>query len=105
MLRLNALLKVLIPLALLAAIGDILEQHMRRIGFITDDDDAYSQESQRQPMVVNLGGQGPSGGQSEGERQIQTNAGFRQCPKCAQASLIRQEGCDVCTSCGYSKCG
>ena len=30
---------------------------------------------------------------------------FRQCPKCAQPSLIRQEGCDVCKSCGYSKCG
>ena len=32
-------------------------------------------------------------------------APFRQCPKCAQASLVRQEGCDTCTSCGYSKCG
>jgi len=27
------------------------------------------------------------------------------CPKCSQPSLIRQEGCDLCTSCGYSKCG
>jgi ribonucleoside-diphosphate reductase alpha chain len=26
------------------------------------------------------------------------------CPKCSQPSLIRQEGCDLCTSCGYSKC-
>jgi ribonucleoside-diphosphate reductase alpha chain len=30
---------------------------------------------------------------------------LRQCPKCAQPSLVRQEGCDTCTSCGYSKCG
>ncbi len=30
---------------------------------------------------------------------------MRQCPKCAQAALIRQEDCDLCTSCGYSKCG
>ena len=29
----------------------------------------------------------------------------RQCPKCGSASLLRQEGCDVCTDCGYSKCG
>ena len=28
-----------------------------------------------------------------------------QCPKCGQASLIRAEGCDQCTSCDYSKCG
>ena len=27
------------------------------------------------------------------------------CPKCNSPSLIRQEGCDMCTSCGYSKCG
>jgi ribonucleoside-diphosphate reductase alpha chain len=30
---------------------------------------------------------------------------FRQCPKCGQASLIKQEGCDSCLSCAYSKCG
>jgi len=27
------------------------------------------------------------------------------CPRCASASLIRKEGCDTCTDCGYSKCG
>jgi hypothetical protein len=30
---------------------------------------------------------------------------LRQCPKCGEASLVRQEGCDVCVSCAYSKCG
>jgi ribonucleoside-diphosphate reductase alpha chain len=30
---------------------------------------------------------------------------LRQCPKCGTAGLIRQEGCDLCTSCGYSRCG
>jgi ribonucleoside-diphosphate reductase alpha chain len=34
-----------------------------------------------------------------------TDQRLRQCPKCGQASLIRQEGCDSCTSCDYSKCG
>ena len=28
----------------------------------------------------------------------------RMCPKCHQPSLMRLEGCDTCTSCGYSKC-
>lgn len=27
------------------------------------------------------------------------------CPKCKQEALIYQEGCLVCSSCGYSKCG
>jgi ribonucleoside-diphosphate reductase alpha chain len=32
-------------------------------------------------------------------------APMRQCPKCGAAALVHQEGCDVCTSCDYSKCG
>ena len=31
-------------------------------------------------------------------------SGLRQCPKCGQPGLIKMEGCDTCTSCGYSKC-
>ena len=30
---------------------------------------------------------------------------MRGCPKCGQRALIRQEGCDICTGCTYSKCG
>ena len=29
----------------------------------------------------------------------------RMCPQCKQPTLIMQEGCDMCTSCTYSKCG
>jgi len=29
---------------------------------------------------------------------------YRACPKCGTYALLRQEGCDSCTSCGYSKC-
>jgi ribonucleoside-diphosphate reductase alpha chain len=28
----------------------------------------------------------------------------RSCPKCGERTLIFQEGCDSCLSCGYSKC-
>jgi len=31
--------------------------------------------------------------------------GARTCPKRQAPTLIRQEGCDSCSSCGYSKCG
>ena len=27
------------------------------------------------------------------------------CPLCGESTLIKQSGCDSCTSCGYSKCG
>ena len=26
------------------------------------------------------------------------------CPECGQATLMHEEGCRHCTSCGYSKC-
>jgi ribonucleoside-diphosphate reductase alpha chain len=70
--------------SLLAAIGDVIEQHMLAIGFMTRPD--AGEIAQRK--VVNL---------PEGQR-------LPTCPKCSQSSIIRQEGCDLCTSCGYSKC-
>ncbi|ADH63211.1 ribonucleoside-diphosphate reductase, adenosylcobalamin-dependent [Allomeiothermus silvanus DSM 9946] len=32
-------------------------------------------------------------------------AGAGACPECGEASLVREEGCMKCYSCGYSKCG
>ncbi len=70
--------------SLLAAIGEVIEQHMINIGFIA------GRERLAEPLrkVANL---------PEGQR-------LPTCPKCSQPSIIRQEGCDLCTSCGYSKC-
>jgi len=70
--------------SLLAAIGDVIEQHMLAIGFMTRP----GNEEIAQRKVMNL---------PEGQR-------LPTCPKCSQSSIIRQEGCDLCTSCGYSKC-
>jgi ribonucleoside-diphosphate reductase alpha chain len=77
--------------SLLAAIGGVIERHMIDIGFIA--------------MPV---GSGPLGSQEgDGPLALQKAVGdiaHRQCPKCGAATLIRQEGCDACLSCGYSKC-
>jgi ribonucleoside-diphosphate reductase alpha chain len=73
--------------SLLAAIGDVIERHMIDIGFLPAHRDAPP-VAERQ--VVNL---------SDAVRRL------AQCPKCGEAALIRAEGCDQCTSCGYSKCG
>ncbi len=75
--------------SLLAAIGGVIERHMIDIGFLQVKEAPKGEE---QKAVVNLGG--PESGTR-----------FAQCPKCGGASLIRQEGCDLCTACGYSKCG
>jgi ribonucleoside-diphosphate reductase alpha chain len=73
--------------SLLAAIGGVIEQHMVDIGFLKDPD-TLELNFNAERKVVGLNG-----------------GGLGQCPKCGTASLLRQEGCDLCTSCGFSKCG
>jgi ribonucleoside-diphosphate reductase alpha chain len=75
--------------SLLAAIGEVIERHMIDIGFLPGAQEAPAGE---EAAVVNLA-EGPHPGPAH-----------RQCPKCGAAGLIHQEGCDLCTACGYSKC-
>ncbi len=64
--------------SLLAAIGDIIERHMFAIGFL-----GQASAAENAPALA------PSS---------------RACPRCARRTLVRQENCDNCTACGYSKC-
>ncbi|MDA0339683.1 MAG: adenosylcobalamin-dependent ribonucleoside-diphosphate reductase, partial [Proteobacteria bacterium] len=74
--------------SLLAAIGEVIEQHLVDIGFMRGKELPDYVEEKR--MAVNDDGSQPR---------------MASCPKCGAPSLIRQEGCDTCISCGYSKCG
>jgi ribonucleoside-diphosphate reductase alpha chain len=73
--------------SLLAAIGDVIARHMTEIGMAPTGELGSAGEPDTGRQVVNLGDQR-----------------MRHCPKCGQPTLIRQEGCDSCASCGYSKC-
>ena len=93
--------------SLLAAIGGVIEDHLIAIGFLNAPGE-LADPGAAEAQVVMLVGDGPKGrDQDFANNETQDPAKkspFRQCPKCAQASLIHQEGCDTCTSCGYSKC-
>lgn len=65
--------------SLLAAIGGIIERHMIDTGFLDP-------ERQR---LLSISGKGRSG---------------VPCPRCSSGTLVIQEGCGTCLSCGYSKC-
>ena len=72
--------------SLLAAIGEIIEKHMIDIGFMRSEE---------------------AGGSVEVLARSRSESGGRApdlCPRCSQPSLIHQEGCNLCTSCGFSKC-
>ena len=68
--------------SILAAIGGVLEKHMISTGYL----DA--------PVV-----------KVETLDDVVIGSKLGQCPKCGEAGIIRQEGCDKCLACGYSKCG
>jgi ribonucleoside-diphosphate reductase alpha chain len=73
--------------SLLAAIGEVIETHMIRTGFLVPESQLGIEEARRKVLASGDLGRGKT------------------CPRCNSPSLHRQEGCWVCHSCGYSKCG
>jgi ribonucleoside-diphosphate reductase alpha chain len=71
--------------SLLAAIGGIIEKHMIDTGFM-------------KPADV------PGGFVKRAALTATGEALGRPCPKCGERSLVFQEGCYSCLSCGYSQC-
>ena len=90
--------------SLLAALGGVIETHLIDIGFLKSPGE-LADPSAAEAQVLAIGGGGAEGVGGNKAQGSGASSLFRQCPKCGQLSLIRQEGCDTCTSCGYSKCG
>ena len=76
--------------SLLAAIGEVIERHLINIGFLP----ARQVEASQAPAVA----------AASAVERPGTTYRLDPCPRCGQAGLLRQEGCDICTTCGYSKC-
>jgi ribonucleoside-diphosphate reductase alpha chain len=112
--------------SLLAAIGEVIERHMIQIGFLRPGEALASDPAaENPPLALASGGTAAEaaqavsaaqgGGSSSGVAALFAStppdgstarlAGARHCPKCTAPTLIRMEGCDTCTTCGYSKCG
>ncbi len=80
--------------SLLAAIGEVIEAHMIDIGLIPAPHDKRQEIVETRQIV----------GAGEGASAASGHVAMRACPKCGAYGLIRQENCDICTNCGYSKC-
>jgi ribonucleoside-diphosphate reductase alpha chain len=69
--------------SLVAAIGEVLERHMRDTGFLAAAEaPAFTAAPAAAPSQL-----GPL------------------CPKCSQPGLVKEAGCLSCMHCGWSKCG
>lgn len=64
--------------SLLAAIGGVIEKHMIEIGFLAP-----------KPDIAN---------------PLPESTKRASCPRCGETTLVFQEGCAICLSCGFSKC-
>jgi len=92
--------------SLIAAIGEVIEGHMVRIGFLPGPAARDAQrDASTEAEPVALSGSGIAPPLAEGGAGRQTTAGGRICPRCSSRSLHRREGCWVCDTCGYSRCG
>ena len=91
--------------SLLAAIGEVIEKHMITVGFLKPGSSDRKQAQSR--ILPELVGAQPEEALSKSYDISSINGAqpFRQCPKCGQLSLKKEEGCDSCVSCNYSKCG
>lgn len=71
--------------SILAALGHVIERHMKAIGYIEADLTAEDTEAEITVETV------PSPGAT--------------CPSCGSFNVAAQSGCLVCKDCGYSNCG
>jgi ribonucleoside-diphosphate reductase alpha chain len=76
--------------SLLAAIGETIERHMIATGFLEKPEGLVPEVAVEVTAEAVATPARPPG---------------RSCPKCGHPTLIRQEGCDTCLNCGYSRCG
>jgi ribonucleoside-diphosphate reductase alpha chain len=86
--------------SLLAAIGDIIEQHFIHIGFkgAVEMDRRSGELKKRLPAAD--GGSDSSEIPEIGPSLSPSDF----CPRCGSPSMIFQEGCHVCRNCGHSTC-
>lgn len=98
--------------SLQAAIGEIIEGHMKRIGFVQDN---AAQEAQPEISKTEALKDGSRAGSATAavtssrpspEVSMPFSAGDRQrqCPRCGATGYVRREGCWTCERCGFSQC-
>ncbi|MEE9343819.1 MAG: NrdJb [Gammaproteobacteria bacterium] len=84
--------------SLVAEIGDAIEQHMRMIGLLGDDDLDQHQKKHLDEKRAKYEETHPAS-----ESDFPETAQL--CMKCHTKSAIQMDGCLTCLNCGESKCG
>ena len=103
--------------SIVAEIGAVIEDHLKAIGMILDDDLSPEQidliNEKRAAYEANLkknADVNASASTTASSKSSSTDAGSfppgaTMCHKCNTRAMIVMDGCQTCLSCGYSKCG
>jgi ribonucleoside-diphosphate reductase alpha chain len=102
--------------SLLAAIGEVIETHMIRTGALPPRE-AQAASATATPVALAAadepralapgtepGAPAPVPGSQAGQGR-RSSPRLQACPRCQSTDFTRVEGCWVCRSCGYSRCG
>ncbi|MCP1677039.1 hypothetical protein J2T57_004213 [Natronocella acetinitrilica] len=90
--------------SLVAEIGDVIDQHLRKIGMIEADDLDEHQKAFIEKKKAELRGETEYAEEAENmEGDYPANAQL--CTKCNTKAVVMMDGCMTCLSCGDSKCG
>ncbi len=74
--------------SIISEIGDVIEQHLIECGLFQRDD-SLKQSAVAMVQAKNVDVQ---------------HEGLSRCSKCGDTSIVVKEGCEICLSCGSSKC-
>lgn len=105
--------------SIVAEIGAVIEDHLKSIGMIVDDNMSPEQialiAEKRAAYEANLKknadvavptkAPAKANTKSEPEEASGYPPGASMCGKCNTKAVIMMDGCQTCLSCGYSKCG
>ncbi|MBL4835881.1 MAG: NrdJb [Pseudomonas sp.] len=92
--------------SLVAEIGDVLEQHLTRIGMMTNEMDEHQRAylEQKRAEFVSLKPQGQVDSDCDDSTETYP-PGAQMCGKCHTQAAVQMDGCMTCLNCGESKCG
>ena len=97
--------------SLVAEIGDVIEQHLTRIGMINNDLDDH-QKAFIEKKKAEINGQAPAkpvdAVPAKDHAKADSNdfpATAQLCTKCHTKAMVQMDNCMTCLNCGESKCG
>lgn len=100
--------------SLLAAIGEVIENHMRRTGALGEDSNAQARHSDVAESaraysdaltVLSSGDRQPLRNNSAQLAKPPERSRPKLCPRCSDTDYVQKEGCWSCNRCGFSRCG